>query len=98
LKAKLTQEDYAIRAAKTTEDALGNFMKLSSLFDESNYHEHAITQQSTKTTPTIVIKTTTRAKPKNQSIKYTTAANTTKIKRKKPEPQNNRYKRAKVKW
>ena len=28
LKAKQTQEDYAIRAAKTTEDALGNFMKL----------------------------------------------------------------------
>jgi hypothetical protein len=48
LKAKQTQEDYAIRAAKTTEGALGNFMKLSSLFDESNYHEHAITQQASK--------------------------------------------------
>jgi hypothetical protein len=43
---------------------LGNFMKLSSLFDESNYHEHTITQQNTKTTPTIVMKTTTRAEPK----------------------------------
>jgi hypothetical protein len=50
-------------------------MKLSSLFDESNYHEHAITQQSTKTTPTIVMKATTRAEPKNQTIKYVTAAN-----------------------
>ncbi len=35
LKAKQTQEDYAIRTAKRTEDALGNFMKLSSLSDES---------------------------------------------------------------
>jgi hypothetical protein len=33
---------------KKTEDVLGNFMKLSSLFDESNYHEHAITQQASK--------------------------------------------------
>ncbi len=48
LKATQTQKDYAIRAAKTTEDALGNFMKLSSLFDESNYHEHTITQQRSK--------------------------------------------------
>jgi hypothetical protein len=35
LKTKQTHVDYAIRAAKTTEDALGNFMKLSSLTDES---------------------------------------------------------------
>ncbi len=30
-----THANYAIRAAKRTEDALGNFMKLSSLSDES---------------------------------------------------------------
>jgi len=35
VKEKQIQENYAIRAAKTTEDALGNFMKLSSLPDES---------------------------------------------------------------
>jgi hypothetical protein len=33
---------------KKTEDVLGNFMKLSSLFDESNYYEHATTQQASK--------------------------------------------------
>ncbi len=37
LKTKQTHADYAIRAAKRTENALGNFMKLSSLFDESTY-------------------------------------------------------------
>ena len=35
LKTKQTHADYAIRAAKRTENALGNFMKLSSLPDES---------------------------------------------------------------
>ncbi len=39
LKTIQTQANYAIRAAKRTEDALGNFMKLSSLSDESTYHE-----------------------------------------------------------
>jgi hypothetical protein len=37
LKQKQKQKDYAIRAAKRTENALGNFMKLSSLPDESTY-------------------------------------------------------------
>ncbi len=37
LKPKQTHADYAIRAAKRTENALGNFMKLSSLPDESTY-------------------------------------------------------------
>jgi hypothetical protein len=35
LKSKQTHADYAIRAAKRTGNALGNFMKLSSLPDES---------------------------------------------------------------
>ena len=35
LKTKQTHADYAIRAAKRTGNALGNFMKLSSLPDES---------------------------------------------------------------
>jgi hypothetical protein len=35
LKSKQTHADYAIHAAKRTENALGNFMKLSSLPDES---------------------------------------------------------------
>ena len=35
LKTKQTHADYAIRAAKRTENALGNFMKLSSHPDES---------------------------------------------------------------
>jgi hypothetical protein len=35
LKTKQAHEDYAIRAAKRTGNALGNFMKLSSLPDES---------------------------------------------------------------
>jgi hypothetical protein len=35
LQTKQTQADYAIRAAKRTGNALGNFMKLSSLPDES---------------------------------------------------------------
>ena len=35
LKTKQTHANYAIRAAKRTENALGNFMKLSSLPDES---------------------------------------------------------------
>ncbi len=48
LKTKQTHASYAILAAKKTEDVLSNFMKLSSLFDESNYHEHAITQQASK--------------------------------------------------
>ncbi len=39
LKQKQTHADYTIRAAKRTENALGNFMKLSSLSDESTYHE-----------------------------------------------------------
>jgi hypothetical protein len=34
-KTKQTHADYAIRAAKRTGNALGNFMKLSSLPDES---------------------------------------------------------------
>jgi hypothetical protein len=37
LKTKQTHGDYAIRTAKRTENALGNFMKLSSLPDESTY-------------------------------------------------------------
>ncbi len=39
LKTKQTHANYAIRTAKRTEDALSNFMKLSSLSDESTYHE-----------------------------------------------------------
>jgi hypothetical protein len=39
LKTRQTHADYTIRTAKRTEDALGNFMKLSSLSDESTYHE-----------------------------------------------------------
>ena len=35
LKTKQTHADYAIRAVKRTGNALGNFMKLSSLPDES---------------------------------------------------------------
>jgi hypothetical protein len=35
LKTKQTHADYAVRAAKRRENALGNFMKLSSLPDES---------------------------------------------------------------
>ncbi len=37
LKTEQTHADYAIRTAKRTENALGNFMKLSSLPDESTY-------------------------------------------------------------
>jgi hypothetical protein len=37
LKTKQTHTGHAIRAAKRTENALGNFMKLSSLPDESTY-------------------------------------------------------------
>ena len=35
LKTRQTHANYAIRAAKRTGNALGNFMKLSSLPDES---------------------------------------------------------------
>ncbi len=57
---------------KKTEDVLGNFMKLSSLFDESNYHEQAITQQSIKTTPTIVMKTTHQSRTRENVLIFAT--------------------------
>jgi hypothetical protein len=72
LKEKQTQENYAILAAKTTEDALGNFMKLSSLFDESNHDEHTITQQSIKTTPTIVMKSTHQSRTRENALIFAT--------------------------
>ena len=65
LKTKATHANYAIRTAKRTEDALGNFMKLSSLTDESTY--------------------LTKTNLKNQAIKYTTATNSSKHTKSKPQ-------------
>jgi hypothetical protein len=68
LKTKQTHANYAIRAAKKDENVLNNFMKLSSLFDDSNYHENAITKQNIKTTPTIVVKTTHQSRTREKVL------------------------------
>ncbi len=48
LKTKQTHADYAIHAAKRTENALGNFMKLSSLPDQSTYQKQTQPRKTIK--------------------------------------------------
>ncbi len=74
---------------KKTEDVLV-LWKLSSLFDESNYHGRAKNSATVKTTLTIVMKTTHRSRT-IQTEPSNTQQQPSATKYKKPGPQNTKY-------